>query len=134
VPRSGAHVLLVEDNSDIAESLSMALSFYGHHVLVAPDGAAGLAAAQAHRPEVMLVDIGLPRMNGYDLARSVRADPELDGTFLAALTAYGSPQDRRRAHEAGFDAHLVKPVHIQTLHELLIGWTKSGAAHAGGDE
>ena len=114
-----ARVLLVEDNRDAAESLSVLLELLGHHVRVVRDGAAALEVATANVPDVMLVDIGLPGMNGYDVARHVRAHPALERVVLVALTGYGDNEHRRRALEAGFDYHLVKPVDPNDLHGLV---------------
>jgi CheY-like chemotaxis protein len=117
--RVPARVLVVEDNPDAADSLVMILELLGHKVHVAHDGVAGLAAARVHRPDVMLVDIGLPGMNGYDFARAIRRDPNLGGVTLVALTGYGRSEDKVEAAAAGFDRHLVKPVDADTLGDVL---------------
>jgi CheY-like chemotaxis protein len=91
---------------------------WGHQVAVAADGRQGVEQALALRPEVALVDIGLPELDGYEVARRVRAALGRD-IFLIALTGYGQPHDHRRAFEAGFDAHLVKPADVEQLHDLL---------------
>ena len=116
--RHGRHVLIVEDNPDGRETLRQMLEMWGHRVEVAADGQQGLDQALALRPEVALVDIGLPLLDGYEVARRVRAALGRD-IFLIALTGYGQPHDHRRAFEAGFDAHLVKPAEPEDLHELL---------------
>ena len=113
--------LLIEDHVDAAESLAMLLELIGHEVEIAFDGAAGLEKARTQRPEVVLCDIGLPGMDGYAVARALRAAPETAASFLIALTGYGQDDDRRRALDAGFDAHLVKPVDLETLRRLLAG-------------
>jgi signal transduction histidine kinase/CheY-like chemotaxis protein len=120
VPRRphGRRVLIVEDNPDGRETLRQMLAMWGHQVEVAADGQQGLDQALALRPEVALVDIGLPLLDGYEVARRVRAALGRD-IFLIALTGYGQPHDHRRAFEAGFDAHLVKPAEPEELHELL---------------
>jgi CheY-like chemotaxis protein len=97
----------------------------------AEDGPAALAAAAQFRPEVALLDIGLPVMDGFELARQFRADPELRRTRLIAVTGYGQEHDRRRSAEAGFDAHLVKPVDIDELVRLLRAFE---AGHSDEDE
>jgi signal transduction histidine kinase/ActR/RegA family two-component response regulator len=113
-------ILIVEDNPDARETLRQLLELEGHRVRVAADGAAALAAMRAAPPQAALIDIGLPEMDGYELARRIRA--ELDGTtrpVLIAITGYGLPEDRERALAAGFDAHLVKPIELPTLQAAL---------------
>jgi PAS domain S-box-containing protein len=112
-------VLLVDDHADTAESLAMVLKAEGHEVRTAPDGATALEVAGAYRPEVVLLDIGLPRMDGYEVARRLRAQAGPTRVLLIALTGYGQEEDRRRAAAAGFDAHLVKPADLTTLRALL---------------
>jgi signal transduction histidine kinase len=111
-------VLVVEDNEDERESLRLALELCGHRVLQAPDAPSALAALQRERPAVALIDIGLPGMDGYDLARAIRARHDA-GIRLFALTGYGSPADARRALEAGFARHLTKPVEVNELAALV---------------
>jgi CheY-like chemotaxis protein len=118
--RAGAHVLVVEDNRDTAESLTMLLDLYGHRVRTVYDGVAALDAAGAEAPDVMLVDIGLPGMDGYEVARRIRRDAHLRDVRLIALTGYGRDEDRRQALAAGFDHHLVKPVNPETLNGLVM--------------
>ncbi|HEY3357399.1 MAG TPA: hybrid sensor histidine kinase/response regulator, partial [Polyangia bacterium] len=116
----GAHVLIIEDNRDAAESLRAFLEVTGCRVEVAHDGGAGLAAARAHPPEIILCDIGLPGApDGYGVAAAVRADPALHVSRLIALTGYGQPEDRERARQAGFDAHLTKPAEAEELLALV---------------
>ena len=103
-------ILLVEDNADIGETLRDLLELLGHDVELVSDGVRGVQRALESRPEVMLVDIGLPGIDGYEVARQVRASPDGPKMILLALTGYGRPEDRQKAREAGFDAHLVKPV------------------------
>ena len=119
--RAGAprRVLVVDDNHDAAHALRLLLESDGHEVLVAADGPAGLAMAREHRPDVALLDIGLPRLNGYEIAKRIRADPALKATMLVAVTGYGQMQDRALASAAGFDHHLVKPVEFRALQDLL---------------
>lgn len=112
-------VLVVDDNQDAAHALRLLLQTEGHDVMVAADGAAGLALAREHRPDVVLLDIGLPTLNGYEIATRIRADPALKGTVLVAVTGYGQMHDRARASASGFDHHLVKPVEFRALQELL---------------
>jgi signal transduction histidine kinase/ActR/RegA family two-component response regulator len=117
VPRR--RVLVVDDNVDAAESLAMLLRLADHEVRTAHDGPAGLAAAAEFRPDLIVLDIGLPGMTGYDVARRLREMPEFRSTTLAAMTGWGQEEDRRRSREAGFDHHLVKPVDPAVLEELL---------------
>ena len=112
-------VLVVDDNQDAAHALRLLLETDGHEVMVAADGAAGLALAREHRPDVVLLDIGLPTLNGYEIAMRIRADPALKDTMLVAVTGYGQMHDRARASASGFDHHLVKPVEFRALQELL---------------
>jgi PAS domain S-box-containing protein len=110
-------VLVVDDNADSAESLAMILEIRGHQARIAADGPQALEVARELRPEVVMLDIGLPGMDGYEVARRLRA--EHDGLLLIALTGYGQDEDRRRSKEAGFDHHLVKPVDFALLQEVM---------------
>jgi signal transduction histidine kinase/ActR/RegA family two-component response regulator len=114
-----ANVLVVEDNVDTAESLMMLLEVLGHRVRVAHDGVDALGAARQQPPDVMLVDIGLPGMDGYEVARCIRQQPELSAVVLVALTGYGREEDKQCALAAGFDHHLVKPVELDALRRLV---------------
>ena len=108
-------ILVVEDNADARETLRLLLELDGHQVELAPDGPTGLELALRTRPDVALIDLGLPGIDGYDLARRVRAEPGGTDIRLIAITGYSQPHDRRRASEAGFDSFLVKPVNRRTL-------------------
>ncbi len=112
-------VLVVDDNADIVAVLESFLTWKGFEVAVARDGATGLEVARAVAPDVVLLDIGLPILDGYELARQMRADPHLAHARLIALTGYGQSSDRERARRAGFDDHLVKPVSFPQLLEVL---------------
>ncbi len=113
-------VLVIEDNNDGRESLRILLGLWGYDVATAADGERGVAAALSWKPDVALVDIGLPVLDGYAVARQVRA--RLGETiFLVALTAYSAPEDKRRAASSGFDAHVAKPADLQHLSNLLSG-------------
>jgi signal transduction histidine kinase len=114
-----ARILVVEDNEDARESLTELLRFSGHEVLAVADGARGLEAATARAFDVALVDVGLPGLDGYEVARRLKADPATRSLRLVALTGYGSAEDRGRALAAGFDEHLAKPVELQALEALL---------------
>lgn len=112
-------VLLVEDNVDVADSLSVLLELDGHQVDVAGDGGDALETARRRAPDIVLCDIGLPgTMDGYAVARAFREDPRLSGVTLVAVTGYAQPSDRDEAAEAGFDAHLSKPVELTSLRRL----------------
>jgi len=112
-------VLVVDDNRDAAKSLAAMLRMMGNETEIAYDGVEALVAAERFRPEVVFLDIGMPRMNGYDAARRLREEPWGREAFLVALTGWGLDEDRRRSQEAGFDLHLVKPVGTERLRELL---------------
>ena len=112
------HILIVEDNADAREMLHAVLALEGHRVLASEDGVGGIEMAVLHRPEIVLVDIGLPGMSGYEVARRIR-EALGQRVTLVALTGYGQPGDRRHAREAGFDAHLVKPVGLDNLQTFL---------------
>jgi CheY-like chemotaxis protein/nitrogen-specific signal transduction histidine kinase len=112
-------VLVVDDSGDTAESAAVLLRMLGHQVETARDGHSALQAARAFRPEVVLLDIGLPGMSGYDVARALRAEAGDGALLLVAVTGYGQDEDRRRSAEAGFDGHLVKPVDPAAIQALL---------------
>jgi PAS domain S-box-containing protein len=112
-------VLVIEDNIDAAETLGEMLRLWGHEVAVAHDGRAGLEKARTFTPDVVLCDIGLPVMDGYQVCRAIRNDPALAHTFLVALTGYTLAEDQRRAAAAGFDRHLGKPVAIDVIEDVL---------------
>ena len=112
-------ILLVDDNADAAQSLALLLEGYGHEVIIKATGLTGLEAARTHLPEVVILDIGLPDIDGYELARRLRAKDETGDTILLALTGYGQEQDKELAKAAGFDYHLVKPVNFQELKKLI---------------
>lgn len=116
-------VLLIEDNVDITDFIRIQLEMWGHEVSVAHDGPSGLEAALRLRPDIALLDVGLPGMDGYELAQRIRRDPVASSLRLVAMTGYGRPEDRARALAAGFDEHLVKPVHPQQLQDLLASGT-----------
>jgi CheY-like chemotaxis protein/two-component sensor histidine kinase len=119
VPRPGLKILVVDDNVDSAVSLSMLLHLAGHQVRTAHDGHEGVRTAEEFRPNVALLDIGLPRMNGYDAARRIRAQSWGSDMLLIAITGWGQEADRHRSRDAGFDHHLVKPVSPITLMHML---------------
>jgi len=112
-------VLIVDDNRDSADSLSMLLEITGNKTFLAHDGVEALDAAEKYRPDVMLVDIGLPRLDGHEVCRRIREQPWGKDTVMIALTGWGQEDDRRKSQEAGFNGHLVKPVDYDQLLELL---------------
>jgi two-component system CheB/CheR fusion protein len=115
VPR---RILIVDDNADAARMLARLLQMGGHEVEVTYDGPSALELVRASQPDLVLLDIGLPGMDGYEVARQIRQRDELEGTLLVALTGYGQAEDRQRAFAVGFDEHLVKPVSPQDLEPL----------------
>jgi signal transduction histidine kinase/ActR/RegA family two-component response regulator len=129
-------VLIVEDNLDAAEMLDMAVSRLGHVTRLAHDGATAVALARQFAPDVIFLDIGLPVMNGYAVARTLRDLPELSDVYIAAVTGWGQEEDRRKAREAGFDSHFTKPLSQAVLEDVLAtitqrtvsGRDESGAA------
>jgi signal transduction histidine kinase/ActR/RegA family two-component response regulator len=116
---SHREILVVDDNVDAADMLSAMLDLFGHHTRVANDGPEALAAAQACVPEVIILDIGLPGMSGYDVARKLRQDARFATTALIALTGWGSYEDKLKAKNAGFDFHLTKPVNTREVQKVL---------------
>ncbi|HTO06595.1 MAG TPA: PAS domain S-box protein [Myxococcota bacterium] len=118
-PLAARRVLVVDDLEDSAESLAMLLRLDGHDVHVANDGPAALEAAERLRPELLLLDVGLPGLSGLEVCRRIRKEPWGRDVRIVALTGWGQDEDRRQTEEAGFDAHLVKPVHPDELREIL---------------
>jgi CheY-like chemotaxis protein len=117
--KSGLRILVVEDQADTAASLALLLRREGHEIQVAPDGLAAVGAVQFAHPDVVLLDIGLPGMSGWEVARWVTEQPAEKRPLLVAITGYGREEDRRRSEEAGIDLHLVKPVDPDQLLRLL---------------
>jgi PAS domain S-box-containing protein len=118
-PAGPLHVLLVEDNVDAAETMRMLLEMYGARVSVAHTGPAGVEAARRGLPDLILCDIGLPGLSGYEVARALRADPATASTCLVAVSGYGQPEDQEKSRRSGFDLHLIKPVEPGELQRLL---------------
>jgi len=118
-------ILVVDDNRDLAESLALVLRLWGHDARVAHDGRTALDVARDYTPDVVFLDLGLPCLDGYEVARRLRLRPEMRRTLLVAVTGYGQEDDRRRSREAGFDLHLTKPVDPIDLRPLLA----DGAVH-----
>jgi signal transduction histidine kinase/ActR/RegA family two-component response regulator len=119
--KSSFRILIVDDNRDSADSLSMMLKIMGNTTYTAYDGEEAVRAAGAYRPDVILLDIGLPKLNGYEACRRIRQQPGGTSLVIVAQTGWGQEEDRQRTHESGFDYHLVKPVDLQALMKLLAG-------------
>ncbi len=120
-PSGGRRILVVDDNVDAADSLGLLLEILGNEVRLAYDGEAGVESAGAFRPAVVLCDIRMPKLNGYDAARRVRSEPWGRDMVLVALTGWGQETDRQKCTEAGFNQHLLKPVEAAALMNLLAG-------------
>jgi two-component system CheB/CheR fusion protein len=118
-PAPPRRILLADDNPDALESLATVLRLRGHEVYSARNGAAALESAALHMPEVALLDIGMPLVDGYEVARRIRSQEWGKTITLVALTGWGQESDRRRSVEAGFDAHLVKPLDLDKLAAIL---------------
>ncbi|HSQ20914.1 MAG TPA: PAS domain S-box protein [Blastocatellia bacterium] len=122
-PAATHRILIVDDNTDNAESLAMLLGITGNETYIAHDGIEAIEAAEKHRPEVVLLDIGLPKLSGHDVCRHIREQPWGKDIVVIALTGWGQEEDRRKSEEAGFNGHLVKPVDYDELLELLSSLT-----------
>lgn len=119
LPGHGCRVLVVDDNVDLAGSLVMPLKMSGHAARMLHDGQSALEAALIERPDAVLLDIGLPGLDGFEVARRIRQQPALKAVLLIALTGYGRATDRQRSQEAGFDHHLVKPADFDEVQKIL---------------
>jgi CheY-like chemotaxis protein len=118
-PRAGRRILVVDDNQDSAASLALLLKIYGHEAQTAHDGLEAVRAAEQFRPDVVLMDLGLPKLDGFEAARRIRERIWSAGLVLIALTGRDGEEDRSRSLAAGFDHHLVKPVDVAALTKLL---------------
>jgi CheY-like chemotaxis protein/two-component sensor histidine kinase len=132
--RSGLRVLVADDNADICEMCSTLLRLWGHECIVARDGAQALAAMEATRPDVALVDIGMPGINGYEVGERVRAAPWGRPIVLVAVTGWGQDEARARSSAAGFDFHLIKPVETSELERVLAAAATLSPRAAGAGE
>jgi CheY-like chemotaxis protein len=112
-------IVVADDNEDSAQSFAMLLSFSGHEVRIAHDGAEALDTVRAFRPDFVFLDIGMPRLSGYEVAEAVRAEPWGREVKLIAVTGWGQPDDKLRAETAGFDRHLLKPIDPAEVDRLL---------------
>ena len=120
-PSGPRRVLVVDDNQDAADALAMLVRTWGHDVRVAYSGEQGLQAARDFQPEVCLLDLGMPGMSGFELAARLREEPTTAGAVLTAVSGWGDHETRRRAIEAGFEHHLLKPSNIEMLRAILDG-------------
>jgi CheY-like chemotaxis protein len=127
-PPEPLRLLIVDDCADTTASLVLLARLWGYQAHAARDGAEALRLAAQHRPHVVLLDIGMPGMNGWDLAPRLRALPGLDGVMLVVVSGFDRTDDRRRSHEAGCDLHLTKPVHPERLRDLLAACEKEKRA------
>jgi CheY-like chemotaxis protein len=118
-PARGRRIVIADDNQDMADSLRMLLEQDGHKVLATRDGAGAIELARTVQPDFLLLDIGMPKLNGYDVARHIRTQPWGGRLCLVAITGWGQPEDRSRAIKAGFDYHLTKPVPLDELGDIL---------------
>lgn len=118
-PVAQRRILVVDDNTDVTDTMTMLLETIGHHTAFAHDGAQALATAQAYQPHIVILDIGLPDLNGYEVARQLRARSGGAGLFIVAATGWGQDADRARAREAGFDLHMTKPIDFARLQEAI---------------
>jgi CheY-like chemotaxis protein len=121
-------ILVVDDNKDSADALGLLLEASGAEVCVVYDGPSAVDAFDEHHPSIVLLDLGLPGMDGYEVAARLRERPESRDARLIALTGWGHPEARRRSREVGFDRHLVKPVKLETLRALLASLEQGNAA------
>ncbi|WP_019230408.1 response regulator [Sedimentibacter sp. B4] len=112
-------VLIIDDNKDLTEIMCDLIGFLGHKTICSQDGKVGIAMAKEHHPDVIICDIGLPVMDGYEVAQQMRKDDEIKETFLIALSGYAGPEDRKRSREAGFDRHLAKPADISAIERVI---------------
>ncbi len=112
-------ILVVDDNIDSAESLSEVIQMLGHQTLVGHDGLEAIRHAQTFRPQVLLLDIGLPHVSGHEAAKRIRQQPWGKDMLLIALSGWGQQEDRQKSREAGFDHHFVKPVDLDTLMKVV---------------
>jgi CheY-like chemotaxis protein len=120
-------ILVVDDNHDSALSLAMMLSIMGHETRTAHDGESAVATAESFLPDVVLLDIGLPKLNGYEVAQRIREQAWGTSMFLIAVTGWGQDEDRQRSSEVGLNVHMVKPVEPAALEQLLAGLARGDA-------
>jgi CheY-like chemotaxis protein len=116
---SSRRVLIIEDNRDAREMFRIMLELSGHEVLEAEEGLSGLEMLKSKRPDVAVIDVGLPGLNGYEVARRFRAEPDSGAVMLVALTGYGTPEAQEQSRKSGFNYHLIKPVNGEALEEIM---------------
>jgi CheY-like chemotaxis protein len=114
-------VMIVDDNVDCANSLALLVRLWGHDAITAHDGRRAVELARSYRPNMIFLDLSLPGLDGYEVSRQLRQEPSFEGTLLVALTGFGGEQARQRSRLAGFDLHLVKPVEVEVLQNLING-------------
>jgi CheY-like chemotaxis protein len=127
-PAGGSRILIVDDNLDAAESIALFLQLEGHEVKSARDVMTALASVPVFAPQVVLLDIGLPVLDGYEVARRMRKMPATRDALIVAVSGYGQPEDKQRSKEAGFDHHFVKPTDPQELVDLIARWQRDAGA------
>ena len=132
LPVAPRRILVADDNRDAARSLALQLQLAGHDVRTAFDGVEALALADVFEPEVVLLDLGMPKLDGFETAREMRRRPWGPVATLVALTGWGQPQDRQRTGDAGFDLHLVKPVSAEHLFQAIAGESPGSRSAASG--
>jgi CheY-like chemotaxis protein len=125
--REGRRILVVDDNQDGARSLALMLELGGHQTQTVHDGLEAIAAAEEFRPDAVLLDIGLPKLDGYEVCRRIRGQPWGRDLVMVAVSGWGQEEDRHRSKEAGFDAHVVKPVDHEVLGKLLASFPSRGS-------
>lgn len=131
-PTAGLRILVADDDHDTVETMALLLEQHGHEVLVAYDGLAALAAARRERPDLVLLDLAMPKLDGYAVARELRLIPDFQHVVIACVSGYGSEDDRACARDAGCDTHLLKPVAFEALESLLRQSQALRAAHVQG--
>jgi CheY-like chemotaxis protein len=127
---TGKRVLIVDDNADALASLSMLIRTLGNETFSAQDGIEAVESAGNLRPDVILMDLGMPRINGYEAARRIREQPWGRDVLMVATTGWGKEEDRRRSSDAGFDCHLVKPIEVSAVRDLLASASRSVPARS----
>lgn len=127
--RPPLEILVVDDSQDCAGSLALLVRFWGHEAVVTYDGPSALEAARSRAPDVVLLDLAMPRMDGYELARRLRQVAGMEKTLLVAVTGHGSEADVQRCQEAGIDCHFLKPADPEELKQLLVRAGGLGRAH-----